>query len=120
MPRLLLTSGTLTSAVVLVIALIGGMPNARGDSVAYLIDVTVRPGYNFADAGTALSYGQGLCDKVSRGQSYAELVNDVKYDFNSSDEYQASYLIDKSVNELCPALIWQLRKSAAHYQPAPG
>ena len=120
MPNHLPTSGTLTAAVALVIALLTAMPDARADDVAYLIDVTVRPGYNFTDARAALTYGQGLCDKVSRGQSYADLVNDVKHDFNSGDEYQASYLIDKSVNELCPALIWQLRNSAAHYRPAPG
>ena len=41
----------------------------------------------------------------------------VKSDFNNADDYQASYLINQAVNELCPALIWQLRNSAAHYQP---
>ena len=30
---------------------------ARADSVGYLVDVTVRPGYNFANADAALSYG---------------------------------------------------------------
>jgi Protein of unknown function (DUF732) len=93
---------------------------ARGDSVAYLIDVTVRPGYNFPDANAALAYGQGVCDKVSGGRSYAQVMADVKSDFTTGDEYQASYLVDKAVNELCPAQIWQLRASAAHYQPPPG
>jgi hypothetical protein len=46
-------------------------------------------------------------------------MNDVKADFSTFDEYQASYLITQAVNELCPALIWQLRNSAAHYRPAP-
>lgn len=41
----------------------------------------------------------------------------VKSDFNNPDEYQASYLITQAANELCPAQIWQLRNSAAHYQP---
>ena len=93
---------------------------ARADSVAYLIDVTVRPGYNFPDANAALAYGQGVCDKVSGGRSYAQVMADVKSDFTTGDEYQASYLIDKAVNELCPAQIWQLRVSAAHYQPPTG
>jgi Protein of unknown function (DUF732) len=96
-----------------------GSPSARGDVVAYLIGVTVRPGYNFPNADAALSYGHGICDKVSQGRTYAQVMGDVKADFNTSDDYQASYLISQAVNELCPALIWQLRNSAAHYRPPP-
>ena len=92
-------------------------PQARADAVAYLVNVTVLPGYNFADADAALSYGHGICEKVAAGRSYAQVAADVKADFNTSDEYQASYLITQAVNELCPAMIWQLRNSAANYRP---
>jgi hypothetical protein len=95
-------------------------PHARADAVAYLVNMTVRPGYNFTTADQALSYGHGICDKVSQGRSYGQVMGDVKADFNTSDEYQTSYLISQAVNELCPALIWQLRNSAAHYRPPPG
>jgi hypothetical protein len=44
-------------------------------------------------------------------------MGDVKDDFSTSDGYQASYLITQAVNELCPAMIWQLRNSAAGYRP---
>jgi Protein of unknown function (DUF732) len=108
------------SAVLQALALAAGAPRAHADSVAYLIDVTVRPGYNFASAADALAYGQQLCDKVSQGRAYADIIGDVKSDFSSSDEFQASDLIDKAVNELCPAVIWQLRNSAAHYRPPAG
>lgn len=96
---------------------IGAAPYARADVTAYLVNVTVRPGYHFANAHEALSYGHGICDKVSQGRTYPQVMGDVKADFNTSDEYQASYLISQAVNELCPALIWQLRNSAAHYRP---
>ncbi|MDT5170087.1 MAG: hypothetical protein QOD02_3418 [Mycobacterium sp.] len=92
-------------------------PCARADAVAYLVNVTVRPGYNFPNTGAALSYGHGLCDKVSQGRTYPQVMGDVWADFNASDDYQAVYLISQAVNELCPALIWQLRNSAAHYRP---
>jgi hypothetical protein len=115
--RLLRVGLTITSAVLLILAATAGMPRAHADSVAYLIDVTMRPGYNFASADAALAYGQQLCDKVSGGRSYTDLIADVKSDFNTSDEFQTSYLIDKAINELCPAQIWQLRRTAAHYQP---
>jgi len=92
-------------------------PCARADATAYLVNVTVRPGYNFANADAALSYGHGICDKVSHGRGYAQVMGDVKADFNTSDEFQASYLISQAVNELCPALIEQLRNSAANYRP---
>jgi hypothetical protein len=116
----LLVCVMVTSAILLALTLAAGVPRARADSGAYLIEVTVRPGYNFASAADALAYGYQLCDKVSRGRSYADLIGDVKSDFHTSDEFQASYLIDKAVNELCPALIWQLRNSAAHYRPITG
>jgi hypothetical protein len=78
----------------------------------------VRPGYNFANAEDALAYGHGLCDKISQGRGYPDLVADVRADFHSADEYQGSYLIAQAVNELCPALIWRLRNSAADYRPS--
>jgi hypothetical protein len=46
-------------------------------------------------------------------------MGDVKADFAIGDEYQSSYLITQTANELCPQLIWQLRNSAAGYRPPP-
>ncbi|WP_431240786.1 DUF732 domain-containing protein [Mycolicibacterium aichiense] len=91
---------------------------AQADAVAYLVNVTVRPGYNFANAADALSYGNGICDKIGQSRSYAQIVAEVKSDFRTADDYQASYLITQAANELCPAMIWQLRNSAVHYQPS--
>jgi hypothetical protein len=90
-------------------------PTADADVVAYLVNVHVRPGYNFPNADAAISYGNTVCDRVAAKMSYAELVDQVKADFNSSDYYQGAYLINQAVNELCPAQIWQLRQSAAGY-----
>lgn len=90
-----------------------GAPRAGADAVAYLVNVTMRPGYNFANADAALDYGHSLCDRLSQGRTYAQLIGDIKADFNTTDDYQASYLLSQAVNELCPALIWQLRNSAA-------
>jgi hypothetical protein len=110
--RRILLALTATAAGALLAA-----PVSHADDVAYLVNVTLRPGYNFANADAALAYGHGVCDKVSQGRPYAQVVRDIWGDFNTNDEYQASYLIVQSVNELCPALIWQLRNSAANYRP---
>lgn len=91
--------------------------SARADSVGYLVNVTVRPGYNFPNADAALSYGYGLCEQIGSGVSYAQLVNTIKSDFATNDEFQASYLLSQASQELCPAQIWQLRQSAAGYVP---
>lgn len=91
-------------------------PAAQADAVAYLVNVTVRPGYNFANPDAAVAYGQGICDKAAGGEPYSTLVADVKSDFNTVDHYQAAYLINQAVNELCPEQIWQLRNAAAHYR----
>lgn len=103
-------------------AVVAGGPSARADvdpdkKLAYLIGVTMRPGYDFASADEALSYGYGICRKVSGGIGYAQLISEVQGDFHTSDDYQASYLISQAANELCPELIWKLRNSAAHYRP---
>lgn len=98
-------------------ALSTSSPVAHADTVAYLVNVTVRPGYNFPNPDAALSYGYGICDRVGRNSSYPNEIASVKEDFDTNDDYQAVYLINQAVNELCPALIWQLRQSAAHYIP---
>ncbi len=92
-------------------------PAVHADTVAYLVNVTVRPGYNFPDADAALAYGHRICQKVTTGRLYADVLRDISADFHTSDEYQASYLVNQAVNELCPAQIWNLRNSAAHYRP---
>ena len=113
------STGVLAACAMAAAAMLGLAPAARADVVAYLVNVHVRPGYNFPNADAALGYGYGICDKVSAGHTYAQVMGEVKADFETSDEYQASYLINQAVNELCPAQIWQLRNSAAHYRPPP-
>lgn len=90
-------------------------PSASADTVAYLVNVHVRPGYNFPNAEAAIGYGNTICDRVAAKMGYAQLVDQVKADFRTADYYQGAYLINQAVNELCPAQIWQLRQSAAGY-----
>jgi hypothetical protein len=103
------------AAVTAVGAAIALAPPAGADVVAYLVNVHVRPGYNFPNADAAIGYGNSICDRVAAQMSYAQLVDQVKADFHTADYYQGAYLINQAVNELCPAQIWQLRQSAAGY-----
>jgi hypothetical protein len=117
-PRLIrVVAAAITASTALCIITTTTAPGANADAVAYLLEVTVRPGYNFANADAALAYGHGVCDKVGAGETYGQVMGEVESDFNTADEFQASYLISQAVNELCPALIWQLRNSAAHHRP---
>jgi hypothetical protein len=117
------TAGVWSASMKLVVAaLLMGLftvvalaPPANADVVAYLVNVHVRPGYNFPNADAAIGYGNTICDRVAAKMSYAQLVDQVNADFNSGDYYQGAYLINQAVNELCPAQIWQLRQSAAGY-----
>jgi Protein of unknown function (DUF732) len=93
---------------------------APAPQVEYVYDVMVRRHYNFPNPAEAINYGYGICDKVSRGDSYAQVMDDVKHDVVPNDEFATNYLVSYAVNLLCPALIWQLRNSAAGYQPPPG
>ena len=93
---------------------------APAPEVEYVYDVMVRRHYNFSNPNEAIDYGHGICYKVSRGESYAQVMGDVKNDIVPNDEFAANYLVSYAVNLLCPAQIWQLRNSAGHYQPPPG
>ena len=111
--------GLLVSALALGEAAQTVTPQARAapaPEVEYVYDVAVRRHYNFPN-NDALSYGHGICDKVIQGESYAQVMGDVKREVMPNDEFAANYLVSYAVNLLCPAQIWQLRNSAAHYQP---
>jgi hypothetical protein len=122
--------GPLVGSTMAIAAAFGSLTVAAGsahaDAVAYLVNVTVRPGYNFANsnsnanADAAIAYGRGICDKISQGPRFGQIVDDVKADFHTADDYQRSYLISQAAQELCPNLIWQLRNSAGHYRPFVG
>lgn len=108
----------ITAAAAACTAAIGFAQPAHADNLGYLVNVTVRPGYNFPNADAALSYGYGLCDQIGSGVGYKQLVDTIKSDFATDDEFQASYLLSQASQELCPAQIWQLRQSAAGYVPS--
>ena len=108
--------GTLAGA-----ALAGGLavPAVAGaDQIGYIINVTLRPTYNFPNAQAALDYGYGLCGQIAGGAPYAEMAGRIKNDFNTGDEFTVSYLLSQAAQELCPAQTWQLRQSAAGYRPS--
>ncbi len=115
------------AAVLVFAAAIGGTappltPRAQAapdPRVEYLYDVAVRRQYNFPN-NDALGYGYEICDKVSGGEGYPQVMGDVKRDVTPNDEFAANYLVSYAVNLLCPAQIWQLRNSATHYQPPAG
>jgi hypothetical protein len=91
---------------------------APAPEVEYTYDVAVRRHYNFPN-NDAVGYGHGICDKVSRSESYAQVMGDVRSDVTPNDELAANYLVSYAVNLLCPDQIWQLRNSAAGYRPPP-
>lgn len=97
-------------------ALVAQAATAHADATAYLVNVTVRPGYQFANADAALAYGHLVCEQVADNTPYPQMITRIQHDFDTADPYQGTYLINQAVNELCPALIWQLRSAAAHYR----
>jgi Protein of unknown function (DUF732) len=114
-------------ALLVAAAALGGVaqtlaPRARAapaPEVEYVFDVVVRKHYNFPN-NDAVSYGYGVCDKVSHGESYPQIMGDVKSEITPNDEFSANYLVSYAVNLLCPAQIWQLRNSAGGYRPPGG
>ncbi len=112
----LIVAGTLAGSAVALAPRAHAVP---APEVEYLYDITVRRQYSFANAADAINYAHGICDKVSNGASYAQVMGDVKNDVRPNDEYAANYLVSYAVNIFCPAQLWQLRNSAANYVPPP-
>jgi hypothetical protein len=88
---------------------------ARGQ---FHVSIDIRRHYNFP-SNDAIGYGRQICDKVSAGEGYSQIMGDVKRDVSPNDEFAANYLVSNAVNILCPEGLWQLRNSAANYQPPP-
>ena len=84
----------------------------------FTYNVMVRRHFDFPN-NDAIGYGYGICDKVTRGEGYPQLMREVKGDVMPNDEFAANYLISYAVGILCPTEIWQLRNSAAGYQLPP-
>jgi hypothetical protein len=87
-----------------------------GPEIEYTYDVIVRRHFDFPN-NDAIGYGFGICDKVAHGQPYGSIMVDVKADVMPNDEQAANYVVSNAVGILCPAQIFQLRKTAANYQP---
>jgi hypothetical protein len=85
--------------------------------IEFIYDTTVRKQYSFANTADAIGYAHGICDKISSGVSYPQVMGDVKNDVRPNDDYSANYLISNAVNIYCPAQLWQLRNSAGGYVP---
>jgi hypothetical protein len=116
------TAWTLALAAAMSGAVLMAPPQAHAvpsPDVDYLYNVTVRRAYTFPN-GDAIGYGHGICDKVGSGESFAQVMGNVKSDVTPNDEFAANYLISNAVSQYCPEQIFQLRNSAAGYQSPPG
>lgn len=100
------------------VAVFGAAPASAvpAPEVEYVYNVMVRRHFDFPN-NDALAYGWGLCDKVTRGVPYPELMADTKRDVFPNDEQAATFVVSNAVGILCPAQIWALRNSAAWYRP---
>jgi hypothetical protein len=49
---------------------------ADADATAYLVNVTIRPGYNFPNADAALAYGNDICETVVEGRVPSHYLHD--------------------------------------------
>jgi hypothetical protein len=87
-----------------------------GPEIEYVYNVIVRRHFNFPN-NDAIAYGYGVCDKIGRGTTYADVMADVKHDVEPNDEQAANYVVSYAVGVLCPAQLWELRNSAAGYRP---
>ncbi|WP_328848032.1 DUF732 domain-containing protein [Mycolicibacterium austroafricanum] len=75
----------------------------------------VRRHFDFPN-NDALAYGWSVCERVTRGVRYADVMTDTKRDVFPNDEQAANFVVSNAVGILCPAQIWWLRDSAAGYR----
>ena len=102
---------------VMSVAGFAGPPAAHADEAGFAINVLMMRSFPFANPGVAVAYGWTVCDRVRGQVSYADLMNQVRTELQTT-EFLGGFLINQAVEELCPAQIWQLRESAAGYRPS--
>ena len=90
---------------------------ASADQIGYIINVTLRPTYNFANAQAALDYGYGCADRINAKTSYTDTAADQGRLQHQRRAHGLAYLLSQAAQELA-AQTWQLRRSAAGYRPA--
>ncbi|BDB44298.1 MULTISPECIES: DUF732 domain-containing protein [Mycobacterium] len=118
--RTSLAAGTVALAACAVVSMPAPGAHAKpAPEVEYTYNVSVRRHFDFPN-NDAVGYGYGICDKVTAGEGYPQIMGDVKNDVTPNDEFSANYLVSYAVDLLCPAVIPQLRKSAQGYRPPPG
>ncbi|WP_123024328.1 DUF732 domain-containing protein [Mycolicibacterium stellerae] len=88
MPNTGRTTSVLATLAWAVTAAATTAPPAGDDAVAYLVNVTVRPGYNFAGPDQTIAYGHGICEQVDAGSGYRDLVARIKFDFATSGDFK--------------------------------
>jgi hypothetical protein len=77
-----LVAATVTDGVPLALAAqAGANPDPR---VEYVYDVVARRHYGFPN-GDAPAEGDGICDKVRRGEGYGQVMGEVKSEVTPSD-----------------------------------
>lgn len=116
MPILLSVVAMIGTAQVLAPSLAHAKP---APDIEYMYDVTVRRAYHWPN-NDPLAYGYLICDRVSRGEGYPQVMSEVKAEITSNDEFAANYLVSNAVDLLCPDQIQQLRDSAVYYRPPAG
>jgi hypothetical protein len=89
---------------------------APAPEVEYTYNVVVRRHFAFP-SNDAIDYGNRICDKVTQGVRYVEVMGDVKRGIIPNDEQSPNYFVSYAVGILCPVQIWQLRNSAVGYRP---
>ncbi len=92
-----LTGGGLLGAISLACA-----PNASGAGGGLSPERYCAARLQLRQRDEALRYGYGICDGVAKQRSYAEIINGIKADFATPDEYQASYLTSQAVKRFDP------------------
>src|SRR5271168_1901382 len=99
--------GTWLAAVIVAATASGGAtPLAHAvpaPDIEFIYDTTVRKQYSFANTADAISYAHGICDKITGGASYAQVIGDVKNDVRPNDAYSPNYLSSKAVYIYCAA-----------------
>jgi len=111
-------AGTVISLVLICPATVMLAPHAMAvpaPEVEYTYNVVARRHFTFP-SNDAIGYGYRICDKVSRGSTYADVMDSVEAEVFPNDEQASNYVVSYAVGILCPENISRLRDAAADYR----
>jgi hypothetical protein len=99
--KVLLSTAVILASATALAATVHADPN----DAQFLQNIRNGMGREITDQRATIEYAHGLCSEMQQGQSYDQVVMEVRQVNQYWDAYEASFFVNASAQAYCPELI---------------